>query len=304
MIPETAINNANCEILADTRTARQHFACPLCQTEEAKLLHKSDGKFLMKCTECGSIHLLPQPAPGELSAHFQTVTLDEREWKKKFEANRRGVLSKVARCIHTRFPHGGSILDVGCATGLFLSEFFKKANWKSQAVELSPAAADIAQKQGVKVFRGTVREAGLADNAFDAITMLDAFYYLADPAAELAEFHRVLSPRGVLVLELPLATTRIWKMSNRLGKLMSGSRASVLEASDHLFYYTPQSATRLLQRCGFAVENVIALPANTQPTRIKNVTVSVYSALTVLISRCLRGLWFIAPRYLIVATKI
>ena len=278
--------------------------CPLCQSKQTRILVELRGKRLASCDDCGSAHILPQPSPAELAAHFEGApALDEKQWKEKFETNRRRVLAKVAAFIQKEYASGGNILDVGCATGLFLREFFKTPQWNSEGVELSPDAADIARINGVRVFRGQLREAGFTEEAFNAVTILDAFYYFADPGRELREVHRILRCGGMLLIELPLATSRLWRISSPVGKMLSGSRGSVFETSDHLFYYTPRSTSALLQRNGFAVHAIVPLPANQQPSLAKDAMFSIYSQAAIALWRLSRGCCCLAPRYLVAARK-
>jgi SAM-dependent methyltransferase len=254
--------------------------------------------------QCRSIHVMPQPEIHEVNAHFEDDHgSDEQELRRKFEVNRKRVLSRVAGYIQSE-RKGGNVLDVGCATGLFLECFFMGANWQACGVDLSPVASQIARNKGIRVWRGELRQAQFPDSSFDVITMLDAFYYLPRPLIELSELYRILKRNGSLVLELPMATSRIWRMSSRLGKFITRSHGSVLENSDHLFYFTPWSISLLLNRCGFQVENIVPLPANRQPSLLKDLAAQLYSGCSSLLTYIFRSKVCFAPRYMIVARKM
>jgi SAM-dependent methyltransferase len=281
---------------------RETLGCPLCSGLGQQNLAEYQGKFLRKCLNCGGSYVFPQPSPTEVVAHFEEENTDENGLERKFELNRERVLSRVANYIQRR-RQKGTILDVGCATGLFLARFFRDSAWSAWGLELTPSAAEKAAERGVRIFRGHIQAAHFADNSFDVISVLDAFYYFPEPLRDLAEFRRVLAPDGLLVLELPLATSRIWRTSGTLGRLLSGSRRPLLQSSDHLFYFTPKSVALLLARCGFRVEDILPLPGNRQAHLARDLAVRAYSHGSSLLHRASGAKIFLGPRFLVAAAK-
>ena len=100
----------------------------------------------------------------------------------------------------------GRLLDAGCGTGGFLARL--RQRWPDAAaegLEYNPeAAARAAAKSGWPVATGSVLEMPYPDAAFATVTSMDVLCHAAvEPAAALAEMHRVLAPGGRLVLNLP-----------------------------------------------------------------------------------------------------
>jgi SAM-dependent methyltransferase len=284
---------------------RETLSCPLCSGLGQRNLAEYKGKFLRKCLNCGGSYVFPQPSPEDLVTHFHKdhFPTDEKDMVSDFEMNREKVLSNIADFIQRR-RRRGKILDVGCATGLFLARFFQTPDWETSGVELAPIAAEKAAEKGVRVYLGDIHQAHFAEGSFDVITVLDAFYYFRDPGRELSEFRRVLAPDGLLVLELPLATSRIWRTSRPLGRLLSGTRRPLLQSSDHLFYFTPKSVELLLARCGFRVEDILPLPGNRQVHLPRDLAVRAYSLASSLLHRASGARIFLGPRFLVAAAKI
>jgi SAM-dependent methyltransferase len=276
--------------------------CPFCAGLRNKILAEYEGRALRQCFDCGGSYASPPPSSSELAAHFQEEATDDRGLKDKFETNREKVLARVAAYVQRRQPRG-KILDIGCATGIFLAHFFRRPNWDAWGLELSPLAAEKAAAQGVRVYRGDIHRARFAEHSFDVITVLDAFYYFPEPERELAEFHRVLTHDGLLVLELPWAGSRIWRTSTPLGRMVSGTRRPLLQSSDHLFYFTPKSVVLLLTRCGFHVHAILPLPGNQQAGRLRDLAFRVYSAGSALLHSVSGGRIFLGPRFLVAAAK-
>ena len=276
--------------------------CPLCSGSGQVDLAEYQGRFLKRCLHCGGSYLFPQPSPLEVAEHFQEDCADEKYLERKFELNRKKVLSRVAAYIQ-RDLSGGAILDVGCATGLFLARFFNGPTWLRSGLELTPTAAEKAAARGVHVFCGDIHQAQYAANSFDIITILDAFYYFPDPRRELAGLRRVLKRDGLLIVELPLATTRIWRTSQPLGRLLSGIRRALLNSSDHLFYFTPKSISLLLGSCGFEVKAIVPLRANSQAQPLRDLVFQIYSLGSLVLHFLSRAKIFLGPRFLVAATK-
>ena len=279
-------------------------ACPLCSGGVLNPVSEHNRKQLMKCAQCGARFVLPQPTPSALTAHFENDRqLNGENLEMKFERNREQVLARVAGCIQS-VKKGGSILDVGCATGFFLARFFSPTNWEMCGLDLSARAVEKALRKGIRVHQQSIHNAAFADGSFDVISVIDTFYYFLEPQRELAAFHRVLKPDGILVLELPLAESRIWRTSHQLGKLLSSARRQLLETSDHLFYYNPKSINFLLGRCGFQVEAVLPLPGNRQGYFLRNLIYRAYSALSLVLHFLSGARIMLGPRFLVVAGKI
>ncbi len=277
--------------------------CPLCRGIVLKTISEHNGKRLLKCVQCSASFVLPQPTAGALTAHFEdSPKLSERDLEIKFERNRERVLARVADYIQS-YKRGGSILDVGCATGFFLARFFSSANWQAWGVELSPQTAEKAIRKGLRVRQANIHSAKFAESFFDVVSVVDTFYYFLEPQFELAECHRILKPGGLLVLELPLGDSRIWRASHQVGKLLSGRRQELLESSDHLFYYNPKSIKLLLERCGFRVQAILPLPGNTQEHFCRNLIYRAYSLVSLAL-HSVSGSRMFGPRFLVAAGKI
>lgn len=290
--------------LADciSEATRQILACPLCSGLGQQDLAEYKGKLLRKCLNCGGRYVFPQPSPAELLAHFQKDNTNGRALERKFELNRGKVLSRIAHYIQRR-QQKGTILDVGCATGLFLERFLRDPGWEAWGLELTPSVAEKAAEKGVRIFQGNIQQAHFAENSFDVISVLDALYYFPEPCRDLAEFRRILTPDGLLVLELPLAASRIWRTSTTMGRLFSGSRRPLMQSSDHLFYFSPKSVALLLARCGFRVEDILPLPGNRQAHLPRDLAVRAYSLASSLLHRASNAKILLGPRFLVAAGK-
>ncbi|MEO3470533.1 class I SAM-dependent methyltransferase [Roseomonas sp. CAU 1739] len=116
----------------------------------------------------------------------------------------RALHARVIDALARRPGPPGRLLDAGCGTGGLLSRL-RGLGRPLAGLDFNPAAAArAAAKSGALTTAGDANRLPFADGAVAALTSCDVLCHRAvDPAAALAEFHRVLAPGGTLVLNLP-----------------------------------------------------------------------------------------------------
>jgi len=115
------------------------------------------------------------------------------------------------RALHARIVAAlagvrGRVLDAGCGTGGLLAALrAARPDLDLAGLEWAPEAAARARaKSAAPVARGSVNALPFAHAAFDAAVTADVLCHGAvDPAAALADLHRVLRPGGLLVVNMP-----------------------------------------------------------------------------------------------------
>ena len=212
------------------------------------LQRKEVSAILVKCVSCGLVYQNPRPTFVEMTAHYppdyQSYTpepdAENSSWLLR-QAFRYGI---AKRCRYvTRYKRAGRLLDVGCATGIFLQGIRNSGNWEPYGVELNEHAAHIAQEHGLDVRLGTLEQAEFADEFFDAVTLWDVLEHLHDPAGSLREIYRILKPDGLLVIRVPNASS--WD-SRLFGRFWAG-----LDSPRHLYVFTPITLDALLTATHF-----------------------------------------------------
>jgi len=276
--------------------------CPVCGSGAARqsVMVQGPSRKLLRCRKCGLRYLFPMPTEEEMAHCFATRDKGSTQPAEARSAGlRHHVLSELSSYIHRILPAGGSILDVGCAVGYFLGSFFS-SGWNRHGVELSAPRAERARSRGIDTYVGDTRSARYKSAAFDVITVLDTLYYFPDPCRELREFSRILKPGGWLLIEAPLAQTRLWRLKWCRGKFETTALGSPVPG-DHLYFFTPESLSRALLQCGFSVYDVLPLPADDSGDGLRKFLYRAYSACSSAVWRASRRRIQLAPRFLIVA---
>jgi len=231
--------------------------CSLCGSESADLvlagrdrLHNLGGTFhVVRCRRCGLLYLNPRPSPDELQDYYPTddyipytVAIEDEPSPFK-RLDRRFGLHKRCRAVTAQFSQPGRMLDVGCATGIFV-DGMRRRGWEAYGVEINPEVAQYArQRLGLNVFTGELADAAFAEGFFDLVTLWDVLEHVSDPRQTLQEIARVLRPGGLLVLSLPSLES--------LEARLFGPYWIGWDLPRHLHLFPRPVLTQLLEEMGF-----------------------------------------------------
>lgn len=241
----------------------ESVTCNLCQHDEAALvfevrdwlLNKPENTSrLVRCQNCGLIYQNPRPTPEEIGQfyppEYENFEVDQEKNKSSRLMQRvmQYGINKRRRAV-LREKTSGSLLDVGCATGIFLETMRAAPGWQLKGVEISDHAASIAREQkNLDVVTGTLEQAKFADSQFDVVTLWDVLEHLHDPAGSLKEIRRILKPGGVLVFRVP--------NGGSLDARLFGPYWAGLEPPRHLFVFDQKTLTAFLSNAGFTVKRM------------------------------------------------
>ncbi|MBI1880156.1 MAG: class I SAM-dependent methyltransferase [Chloroflexi bacterium] len=236
--------------------------CPLCgaaETSDLLLLrdwgYGGPGVFpLVRCRHCGLRYLQQRPTPAQMDRYypshyvgFRPAIEDERFALMRWMRRRR-----IARHRHVveQFSavRPGSILDIGCSTGIFLAEM-KAAGWQTVGVEPNVAAAAYArQRFGLEVQTGYLSEIILPLAGFDAVTMWDVLEHTFEPLDTLRQIHALLQPNGIVAMIVP--------NDHSLDRYLFGPTWVGYDTPRHLTVFAPETLRRMLAEAGFEVVTI------------------------------------------------
>jgi SAM-dependent methyltransferase len=210
---------------------------------------------LVRCEQCGLLYQNPRPPLGEIDRYYPDHYGSYGSAQAGLRS-RPGLLGWVIRRgQHKRcrlldrkvLPMPESprrLLDVGCASGLFLEAMQSYSGWEVQGVELNETAARATSARlGVPVFVGPFERAHYPDAHFDAVTLWDVLEHLHDPLANLRELRRIVRQGGALFVRLPNASSYVARLC---GRYWSG-----YDLPRHMTLFTPATLRRALAQAGF-----------------------------------------------------
>lgn len=199
---------------------------------------------------CGLVYQNPRPAADEIGAYYpaEYESFIRPPWKQPNPLARWVQMYgyrkrwKLVERWAPRRDGRRSILDIGCATGVFLAT--GPQSWQKVGIEPNEVAARFARGElGLDVHQGRFEEVDLPVASFDIITLWDVLEHMCDPRETLRQARELLRPDGILVLKAPNLGS--WD-AQIFGRYWAG-----LDQPRHMF--VPDAATlhRLLTTTGF-----------------------------------------------------
>lgn len=245
-------------------------ACLSCGSEQLRRHCRLRGFDVYTCARCTIRFRHPLPDARELvamyederyheSVYFRNARQGYRESSPEIRIYRRALADLAALVPRTDAaapaPHG-RLLDVGCATGIFL-DLARAAGWDVAGVEISERHAAYARDTfGLAVWQGDFLAAPFPAGSFQAVTMWDFLEHVLDPRAVLDQARRLLAPGGVLVV-FTIDAASLFNTTGDLLHRVSGERFTrpleLLYDARHNYYFTRAALARLLAARSFRV---------------------------------------------------
>lgn len=139
----------------------------------------------------------------------------------------------------------GTFLEVGSYAGVFLNEA-KKRGWEVIGIEPLEIPALYAEKKfGIKVLREYFEQADISEESLDAVVANHVIEHVSDPTAFVKKIFSSLKKGGNLILETPTYDSLMFKILKH--------RERSVRCEGHLFFFTKESLTKLVENNGFKV---------------------------------------------------
>jgi len=158
----------------------------------------------------------------------------------------RNIQKRVKVITSSSLLQQGSILDIGCSTGIFL-DAMRKTGWDTLGVEISPDAINYARTRfNLNVLPGQLLDHHLPSDSLDAVTFWDVLEHTYDPYSTLKEANRILRKGGIIALTIPY-----W---GSLDRKIFGEAWIGYDSPRHLYVFPSDTLFHMLQAAGFHTE--------------------------------------------------
>ena len=221
--------------------------CPVCGTRVAPVESSANAKSIAACPKCGTGITFPPPHGDITSARvFEGLYAGKRlamrsTWYS--EARMRLAWLKL-------YVPDGLLLEIGCATGEFVSEATKEG-YEAYGVEVSAWAAQQARALGGDIVTGLIEDwmVQYPDLRADAILMWHVLEHVAEPIEFLSKARTALHPTGRLVVEVPNYAATVAQSE--------GSDWTAAALDDHYYHYRPEGLRSILEGAGLTVVSML-----------------------------------------------
>ena len=207
-------------------------------------------------------------SPGAGLGAIRYHDLLASNWEGRYQkASFRTRLVALAECLDDKHLSGTEWLDAGCGSGT-LSRWLAEHGCAVLGVDAAPrmisSAATLANSgiiTGSLRFQQveTIARLPMDSHSADGILCSSVLEYVSDPDTCLAEFARVLRPRGILVVSVPSAHSVIRRAQvacSRVGGLFGKDWVPYLSYSKN--QYLHPEFERMLKSHGFCIERALS----------------------------------------------
>jgi SAM-dependent methyltransferase len=213
--------------------------------------------WLLVCPQCGlqASDLIPNISSGELGAE-----IDEESREVGLNTSRIVNGGRLLDAFQEEIE-SGTLLDVGCGPGFFLS-LAKERGFEVTGVEPDPNMASAGVRLGLTVYSGFFPDA-VPDKTFDVIILNDVLEHIPDLSGVFAGFRKHTSKGGLLVLNCPNRLGALYRLASAFDRLgFGGSFKRMWQLglpSPHVWYFTPAQLRELGEKEGFVFVKTVQL---------------------------------------------
>ncbi len=216
--------------------------CPVCHTDHEQFVFFKDGGRYVKCTECSMVYLNPVFKDEHLENHYRNNHDCQSEIVSNDSEFYTALYTKGLKAIEAVAPKG-NLLDIGCSAGNFL-DIALTSGWSTYGVELNEKEAAYASEKGHRVYNRLLESVTFPE-PMDAVTLWDVFEHLKDGYHYLQQIKNLLSPNGVIFLQIPSADSLAAKMLQE--------KCNMFDGIEHVNLYSYQAIAALARECGLSI---------------------------------------------------
>lgn len=191
---------------------------------------------VVRCLNC--THVFCSPIPKNIYKNYEDVV--DKEYLNYMDSLR--ISARLILPIIVKNKPRGKLLDVGCATGEFLT-VANEFGYSVEGLELSKWSSEIARKKGLRIYRQALKSiANKFPARYDVITLFGVIEHFEFPLEEIKYLNKLLKKGGIIV---------IWTGDvNSLPSKALGRRWWYWQGQ-HIQYFSHSSLSYLLEGCGF-----------------------------------------------------
>lgn len=219
------------------------------------VLDSVKGFDVIECEPCGFKHVVPIPTAEELEDVYRQEyytaekplylerTREDLDWWNLVYADRYDTFEEL-------LPHDRRrILDVGSGPGFFLLHG-KNVGWQTVGIEPSKQAAAHSRNLGLEIIEGFLA-AETTDQlgTFDVVHMSEVLEHIPHPTEMLSTIRDLLSPGGLLCVVVP----NDYSPFQAALRNVCGYEPWWVAPPHHLNYFSFESLSLLMERCGYEV---------------------------------------------------
>ncbi|MCK4463362.1 MAG: class I SAM-dependent methyltransferase [Candidatus Omnitrophica bacterium] len=216
--------------------------------------------YLTRCSKCGFLYLDPIPDENVIESMYGDEFYFKNYWVRNSnvlgyaqgkEAARKNA-EETLRVIK-RYKSTGSLIDIGCAGGHFLSKA-REMKYRCLGMELNKEMAEYAKNTyGINVINKPLHVATEDIGKFDVIYMGDTLEHLTDLDKVFKCVKKIMYDNAILAIDGPMDYNRSFYNAFRIFNMLFKKNRLSINRPYHLWEFDRKTIRMLLKRCGFKV---------------------------------------------------
>ncbi|MGB8951807.1 MAG: class I SAM-dependent methyltransferase [Candidatus Aminicenantales bacterium] len=257
-------------------------ACPVCGQDKSRLYLRLEttrtiksawgvpfrSRVIMKCPACQ----VQFAEPGEEEAGYGALYGDEYHSLMagtETELTKSGIVEQTRTRIRLlqRFVAGGTLLDIGCSTGIFMNAA-REVGFEAYGLDSSAGACRIARDrwhfEPNRIENTVVIDSHvIRDRKYDVITLWDVIEHLERPGWVMGLVRSCLRKGGIVIIRTPNTNSPFFKTALAVHRLSRGRVRFPLFSlyhTDHRLFFNHESLSRLFSGSGLEVRRFFPDP--------------------------------------------
>jgi SAM-dependent methyltransferase len=211
-----------------------------------RLDHVLPGGMLWECRSCRLVFRYPRLPGSTVSGLYRDGIAEHWE----YDLQARADWKLAATWIKENPKKDAKVLDVGCSTGMFLSQVLE-GSYKKYGIEINKGAADRARQAGVSIVSEDIEDLDLARDSglFDVITAFDVVEHVSDPLGFLGLLASAVKPGGRIIVGTGNSDAWNWKLM--------GARYWYCTNPEHISFINPGWCQDAASRTGLKLTRIV-----------------------------------------------
>jgi len=222
--------------------------CPACASEFSRHKFVISSFQINQCINCKSLFVEEVPPEEQLHKIYQDsryYALDHSSEVRIRQENLRRINAVM------QLTGKGKILDVGCASGLFL-DIAKELGFETHGIEWAKQNANKAAQKGHILYENSLESFTNQFQhriRFDVVVCLDVIEHAANPYQFMILLKKCLGDQGLLVISTP-------NFSGFVARFL-GNKNPFFIPPEHLNFFSSRGLAILGQRCGLKAKKKV-----------------------------------------------
>lgn len=231
--PETGLLR---EDLLDSRN------CPCCDSPIKSTLFVKNGGTYVKCNNCSMVFLDPVFKDNELIKYYENNNTAQAVAHEEEDSFYRQIYGLGLASIG-KYCTNGSILDIGCSSGLFL-DLSRDAGYQTHGIEINKTELQIARSKGHRVWGEPTNNISFTSQ-FNVISLWDVFEHIKDGVGFLCHLKSILNTNGIVFMQIP--------SSDSLAARILREDCNMFDGIEHVNLYNVATISQIASASGFSI---------------------------------------------------